>query len=191
MPFGLTNAPGSWQEFINNVLREFLDITVTVYLDDILIYSKNKETHTEDVKKVLDKLREHHLYVELEKCDFSTTEIEFLGSILSTTGVRMDSKKVQAVLDWPQPKNVKDLQAFLGLANYYRRFIKNYSKIAGPLFRFTKKGQPFQWDNDAETMFQTLKQAFTTAPILGLFDPAKPLFLETDASDYALGACLS
>ena len=131
------------------------------------------------------------LYVKPEKCEFHVTTVNFLGYTLTPEGTKMDESKVQSVLQWPQPKTVKEVQAFLGLANFYRRFIQGYSTIAAPLTALTKKDQPFQWTIPAEDAFTYLKHRFTTAPILATFNPAAQVILETDASDYAIGACLS
>ena len=126
-----------------------------------------------------------------EKCEFHVTTVNFLGYTLTPEGTKMDESKVQSVLQWPQPKTVKEVQAFLGLANFYRRFIQGYSTIAAPLTALTKKDRPFQWTIPAEDAFTYLKHRFTTAPILATFNPAAQVILETDASDYAIGACLS
>jgi hypothetical protein len=190
MPFGLTNAPASFQRFINNVLRHLLDKGVIVYLDDILIYSKTEEEHSQLITEVLKALQENDLFVELEKSEFHKTEVEFLGHIVGINGIRMDPAKVSAVLDWPTPRNIKDVQSFTGFCNYYRRFIKDYSKKATPLHRFTKKGIPFKWDEQAEEAFQDIKRRIAEQPILKTFDPNKETFVETDASDYAIGATL-
>ena len=190
MPFGLTNAPATCQRMINEQLHEYLDIFVVAYLDDILIYSKNEAEHTEHVRKVLEKLKKANLLLKPEKCDFHKTELGFLGYIIGQNGVRMDPRKVTAVLEWPTPTTIKEVQAFLGFANFYRRFIEGYSKIAGPLSELTKKDQGFQWSSKAREAFDNLKKKFTTAPILATFDPKQRIILETDASDFAIGACL-
>ncbi|ERF69956.1 hypothetical protein EPUS_08767 [Endocarpon pusillum Z07020] len=191
MPFGLTNAPATFQALVNDVLREFLDIFAVAYLDDILIYSKTEEEHKSHVKQVLRALKKAHLLVKLEKCEFHKKKVKFLGYILTTSGIQMDESKVKAVQDWPQPKNVKEIQSFLGFANFYRRFIEGYSKITAPLTSMTKKDQPFHWGIEAESSFQELKRRFTSAPILATFDPERQIVLETDASDYAIGMCIS
>jgi len=191
MPMGLTNVPASFQALMNHVLWDHIDKICAVYLDDILVYSKDPKEHDHHVKLVLQKLEEYFLKVDLDKSEFDQEEVEFLGHIIGKNGIRMDPRKVQSVLEWPTPENLKDLQAFLGLANYYRRFIKSYSTIVTPLLRFTKKDVPFQWDEPAQKAFDALKEKFTTAPVLMVFDPTKPIYIETDASDYALGACLS
>src|SRR5215208_5588746 len=133
MPFGLTNAPATFQRFINNTLRHLLDKGVIVYLNDILVYSEMIEEHERLIKEVLQALSENNLYVELEKSEFHKEEVEILGHIVRTKRVRMDSKKVQSVLESPVPKNLRDVQSFTGFCNYYRRFIKNYSTKAIPL----------------------------------------------------------
>jgi hypothetical protein len=191
MPFGLTNAPASFQRFMNDIFSDLLDVTVTVYLDDILIYSDDPDQHQSHVREVLRRLRQHGLYCRPDKCHFSTDTVEYLGFILSKDGLTMDPSKIRTILDWPEPKKVKDVQSFLGFANFYRRFISDYSKIVVPLTRMTRKGVPWSFTDAARDAFNTLKSAFTSAPILASWVPDKPLIVETDASDYALGAILS
>jgi hypothetical protein len=190
MPFGLTNAPAIFQHLMNDIFREYLDRFVVCYLDDILIYSKNIEEHEEHVKMVLQKLREKGLYAKLEKCAFHQPKVEFLGYVISSEGLLMDPKKVQAVTEWALPKTVRDVQCFLGFANFYRIFIKNYSQVAAPLTRLTCKDK-LEWGLAAQKAFEDLKAAFTTAPILVHPDFTKAFYMETDASDFALGAVLS
>ncbi len=192
MPFGLTNAPATFQSFINNVLRKYLDVFVVVYLDDILVYSKTEEEHIEHVKKVLQALQEANLRVKLDKTQFHVQEVEFLGFIVTSEGMKMDKAKVESVTSWPAPTSVKEVQSFLGFANYYRKFIKDYSKIAAPMTELTKgEKSMFSWTNQAQIAFEELKQRFTTAPILTSFDPSIRREVETDASDGAIGAVLS
>lgn len=188
MPFGLTNAPATFQRMINNVLREHLDIFVVVYLDDILIFSKTLEEHKEHVHKVLKKLQDAKLLVEPEKSKFHVQEVDFLGHTIRPNEISMEKSKVEAVKDWPQPKNVKDVQSFLGFANYYRRFIKDFGKIATPLHELTRKDNKWEWDNEAQEAFTQIKESILSEPVLATFDPDKPVELETDASDFALGA---
>jgi len=190
MPFGLTNAPAIFQHLMNDVFREFLDKFVVCYLDDILIYSKNVEEHEEHVKLVLQKLRDAGLYAKAEKCVFHQPQVEFLGYIISNEGLSMDPKKIEAITNWLTPRTVRDVQCFLGFANFYRIFIQNYSQIAAALTRLTCKDK-LDWGLEAENAFQNLKTAFTTAPILIHPDFSKPFYMETDASDFALGAVLS
>ncbi|KAM4060262.1 reverse transcriptase (RNA-dependent DNA polymerase) [Hirsutella rhossiliensis] len=188
MPFGLTNAPATFQRMINNVLREHLDIFVVVYLDDILIFSEHLEEHKEHVHKVLRALQNAKLLVEPEKSKFHTQEVDFLGHTISPGEIRMQQDKINSVKEWPTPKNVKDVQSFLGFANYYRRFIKDFGKIATPLHDLTKKEKEFTWDDKANEAFECIKTTITQEPVLTTFDPERQIELETDASDFALGA---
>ena len=190
MPFGLTNAPATFQELINDTLREYLDDFVLAYLDDVLIFSQTYEEHVQHVRKVLEKLREKDLPVKLSKCEFHKQRIRFLGYIVSTDGLAPDPDKIKAVEEWPTPTNVKEVQSFLGFANYYRRFIKGFSGIAAPLSALTKKDVEFRFDQKCEQAFKELKRQLTTAPSLTIFDPEKEAILETDASDEAIGAYL-
>jgi Reverse transcriptase (RNA-dependent DNA polymerase) len=139
MPFGLTNAPATFQRFINDVLREVLDQYCCVYLDDILIYSTTREEHTIHLRRVLTKLGEAGLYCKAEKCTFYQERVTFLGHVLSKEGITMDPSKIVTIRDWPELQNVKDVQSFLGFANYYRRFIKGFQRIAKPLIRLIRK----------------------------------------------------
>ena len=191
MPFGLTNAPATFQAFINNILRQHLDVFVTVYLDDIVVYSETLQEHKLHISKVLEALTRADLQVKPEKTEFHKQEIEFLGFIVGKDGIKMDPKKVEAVTTWPTPKSVKDIQSFLGFANFYRRFIKNYSKEAEPLTQMTRKDTVFEWGEKQQQAFKKLQQAFITEPVLVMYNPEKPLTMETDASDKALGACIS
>jgi transposase InsO family protein len=191
MPFGLTNAPATFQRMINQVLREYLDIFVVVYLDDILIFSDDLETHREQVHKVLQKLQDANLLVEPTKSQFHVQEVDFLGHTIRPNEIRMEKGKIAAVKDWEVPGNVKEVQAFLGFANYYRRFIKNYGKIAAPLHDTTKKGKEFLWDTEQQQAFNEIKERILSEPVLRMFDPTKEVELETDASDFAIGAQIS
>jgi len=140
---------------------------------------------------VLKKLLENDLYIKLEKCEFDVTETTFLGYILSKDGLKVDPEKVKAILDWPVPSNVKEIQSFIGLCNYYRIFIKDFAKIARPLHKLTRKNVPFLWGSDQQKSFDKLKELFTSAPILRNPDSNKPFIVETDASNFAVGAILS
>ena len=190
MPFGLTNAPASFQALINDVLRPYLDRFVVAYLDDILVYSQSEKEHKEHVRTVLKALLKRELRVKLSKCEFSVQSTEFLGYLISPGEIRMDPKKVEGVVGWPTPKTVTEVQSFLGTANYYRRFIEGYSRIAAPLTMLTKKEQPYEWGAAQQNAFETIKQKLAEEPVLKMFDPEKPIVLETDASDYAIGACM-
>jgi hypothetical protein len=191
MPFGLTNAPASFQRFINEVLQEYLHSFVIAYLDDILIFSKEKEEHVQHVSKVLKKLQEANIKLKLKKCEFHVQETEFLGHWISAEGIHMDQNKVNAILEWPQPENVKQVQQFIGLVNYYRRFIGGYAGIMHSLFALLKKEKEFGWDEGCDKAFKEVKQRIASAPILVQSDPEKEKTLETDASDYAIGMRLT
>ena len=166
MPFRLTNAPGTFQRFMNDIFADMLDVCVVVYLDDILIYSSDKATHTRQVKEVLRRLRKHKLYAKPEKCEFYKERVEYLGYILTPEGLFMDSAKVKVIQDWPEPRRVKDIQSFLGFANFYRRFIFNFSDIVIPLTRLTRKQTTFAFGEKERVSFERLKTAFSSAPIL-------------------------
>jgi hypothetical protein len=191
MPFGLTNAPATFQHMMNEIFADCLDDFVVIYLDDILIYSRDESKHTEHVRTVLERLRKYGLYAKLEKCEFDVTSIEFLGYIISTLGVMMDPKKVSAIVSWPIPKSVHDIQVFLGFCNFYRAFIANFTRLALELTRLLRKDVTFDWTADAQSSFESLKLAFTTAPLLRHANPTLPYLLETDASDYAVSGILS
>ena len=191
MPFGLTNAPAIFQHMANDIFRDFLDVFTIVYLDDILIYSTTQEEHDRHVRQVLQRLRKYGLFAKLEKCTFDQRHVEFLGYVISQQGISMDPSKVQTILDWQTPISIRDVQCFLGFANFYRKFIKNYSKIVLPLTELTRMNKKFMWSTSATEAFDHLKQAFTSAPILAYADLSKPFILEADASDFALGSVLS
>ena len=176
MPFGLCNAPGTFQTLINKTLQEYLDDFCTTYLNDILVYSNSEAEHIEHVNKVLLKLKKAGLYLNIDKCEFHVTTIKYLGLIITTEGIQMDPDKIKAILEWEIPKTIKDVQAFLGFANFYRRFIHKYSSLAQPLTALTRqenRGKPLPWtpDGPEDKAFQELKQAFASMPILRHFDP--------------------
>ncbi len=192
MPFGLVNAPAVFQAFINDVLREMLNQFVFVYLDDILIFSRCYQDHVQHVRQVLSQLLRNNLFVKVEKCVFHVPTVSFLGFIVSNGSIQMDPGKTHAVLNWPQPCSVKQVQRFLGFANFFRRFIRNFSSIAEPLTALTKKtSRQFQWTERANQAFELLKRRFTSAPILTLPDSELPFVVEVDASDVGVGAVLS
>ncbi|KAI2666560.1 Transposon Tf2-11 polyprotein [Labeo rohita] len=192
MPYGLSISPSVFQTFMNEVFREFLHRFVIVYIDDILIYSRNMAEHRHHVQHVLHKLREFRLYLKLEKCEFHRPSVHFLGYIISAEGVQMDQGKVSAIQDWPQPLTVKELQRFLGFANFYRRFIKDYSTITAPLTSLLRgKPRSISWNPSAHEAFLHLKRIFSTAPLLHHPDPELPFTVEVDASTTGVGAVLS
>jgi hypothetical protein len=173
MPFGLTNAPSYFMNMMNKVFLEFLDKFVVVFIDDILVYSKNNEKHEKHLRLIMEKLREHKLYAKFSKYEFWLSEVAFLGHIVSKEGIAIDPSKVTAVIEWEPPKNVGEIHSFLGLARYYRRFIKNFSKIAKHMSELLKKEKKFQWTNECEVSFQELKERLVSAPVLCLPDLEK------------------
>ncbi|MBW0491845.1 hypothetical protein O181_031560 [Austropuccinia psidii MF-1] len=191
MPFCLTNAPASFQNLVNDIFADSLDIFVVVYLDDIMVFSSSLDEHVKNLASVLQRLRDNNLFAKASKGVFHASSVEYLGYVVSSEGLKMDSSKVQQILNWPQPKNIKALQSFLGFANFYRCFIKNYSKKITALTSLLKKDSLFIFNEEAGSQFQILKEAFTTAPILSHFNPSLSTIVETDASDDALGAVLS
>ncbi|KAL2089934.1 hypothetical protein ACEWY4_014622 [Coilia grayii] len=191
MPFGLTNAPAIFQGLVNDVLRDMLDRYVFIYLDDILIFSKTLEEHKQHVRLVLRRLLENSLFVKAEKCEFHAKTVAFLGYIVAEGAIQMDPAKVSAVASWPIPATRKQLQQFLGFANFYRRFIRNYSAVAAPLTALTSTKRPFCWTTATDNAFTTLKNKFTSVPILQVPDPERQFVVEVDASDIGVGAVLS
>ena len=158
MPFGLTNAPATFMHLMNSIFQKHLDKFVVVFLDDILIYSKNMEEHAEHLRLTLDILREHQLYGKLSKCDFAKESIEFLGHVVTPKGIKVDPKKVKAIADWPMPTNLTELRSFLGLCSYYRRFVEGFAKHAAPLTDLLRKDRLFIWNEEATTATEKLKQ---------------------------------
>lgn len=193
MPFGLTNAPSVFQALVNDVLREMLEKFVFVYLDDILIFSKSLSDHVKHVRQVLKCLLDARLFVKAEKCAFHVSSVSFLGFIVSEGKIQMDPKKVSAVTDWPTPVSVKQVQRFLGFANFYRRFIRNFSAVVAPITALTRKTAPshFQWTPKAEAAFIELRRRFSSEPILITPNPSLPFIVEVDASELGVGAILS
>jgi RNase H-like domain found in reverse transcriptase len=158
-------------------------------LDDIIIYSKSQEEHLQHVETVLQRLKNHDLYGKLSNCHFNATEVEFLGHALNAEGIKLQKSNVEAIQEWPRPKNVPDLQSFLGLANYYRRYITNFSTLAAPLTNATR-GQKKQlsWEKLQESVFHDVKRAYPTAPVLKIANPALEYAVTTDASEVGIGA---
>ena len=191
MPFGLTNAPATFNCLMSDIFRKHLDDFVLVFFDDILVYSKDPEHHELHVRHVLDLLRQHKLYAKKSKCTFSSEKVEYLGFIISKDGVATDPAKVEAVKNWPSPKNIREVRRFLGLTGWYRVFIPSYARIASPITSTLKKNKVFTWTRSAEEAFNLLKQALISVPILALPNFAKPFLVTTDANGQAIGGVLS
>jgi hypothetical protein len=166
MPFGLTNAPSTFMRLMNEVLRPFISRFVVVYFDDILIYSKSLTEHLDHLCAVFDALRAARLFGNLEKCTFCTEQVSFLGYVVTSQGIEVDDTKVEAIRSWPTPTTVTQVWSFLGLAGFYRRFVKDFSTIAAPLNELTKKCVAFHWGEEQETSFSLLKDKFTHTPLL-------------------------
>ncbi|CAO2200139.1 unnamed protein product [Urochloa humidicola] len=190
MPFGLTNAPATFQAVMNTIFQPLLRKCVLVFVDDILIYSKSLEEHQEHLQAVFQILHKHRLLLKKSKCSFAQASLEYLGHIISGQGVSTDPSKIQAVKDWPTPKDVKQLRGFLGLSGYYRKFIQHYGVISRPLTDLLKKNTPFIWTEQLQQSFDSIKQALISAPVLALPDFTKEFIVETDASALGIGAVL-
>ena len=192
MFFGLTNSPATFQTMMNDIFRDLIaQGSVCVYLDDILIFTKTLEEHRLIVREVMSRLRAYKLYLKPEKCEFERTKVEYLGLIVSEGRVEMDPVKVAGVAEWPEPRNRKEVQSFLGFVNFYRRFIKDFSHIGRPLFDLTKQNTPWTWGEEQKVSFRELKDRVTTTPILIAPNDEKPYRVEADSSDFATGAILS
>lgn len=190
VPFGLTNAPAAFSNMMLKVLDPVLDKWVVVYLDDILIYSESKTEHLQHIRSVLKLLRQHRLYAKLSKCSFMQEETEFLGHVISKDGLHTNAGLVRAIKEWPRPQKQKDVQQFIGLAQFYQQYIRNFADIALPLTSLLGEGRQFVWDDTTESSFLALKAAISSAPVLRIFDPNLPSTVETDASGFAVGAVL-
>jgi len=190
--FGLTNSPATFQTMINDLFRDLINQgDIVTFIDDILVATETEEGHDELVEEVLKRLEENNLFVKLEKCKWKVREIEFLEVVIGPKGVEMQKEKIEGVLNWPAPRNVKEVQKFLGLANYYRRFIKDFTRIAVPLHVLVRKEQRWKWEKEQEEAFERLKMVFTTESVLAILDINKEMRVEADASDYTTGGVLS
>ena len=191
MFFGLTNSPATFQTMMNDIFHiEIKQGHVLIYLDDILIFDNDLDTHHKHVRQVMERLREHKLYLKPEKCEFDQAEVEYLGVIVGNGKVRMDPVKIEGIKDWPTPNAKRDVQSFLGFCNFYRRFIHHYADIARPMNHLTGNVN-FKWTTGCQEAFDKLKTHITSAPILTMANYDDQFRLETDASDFALGAVLS
>ena len=192
MYFGMTNSPATFHALMNSVFADLIAKgEVAVYMDDILIYSKHLKEHRQVVQEVLKRLEHYDLYLKPEKCEFEKDSMEYLGMIIRPGEVQMDPGKVAAVRDWLTPTMLKEVQAFIGFANFYRRFIKDFSTMARPLHDLTKKDVPWHWAQEQQEAFNTIKKQFCEEPILKVYDPELPTCVECDTSGFATGGILS
>jgi hypothetical protein len=190
MSFGLTNAPAYFMYLMNKVFMEYLDKLVVVFINDILIYSKDEEEHKKHLHLVLQKLRDHQLYAKMSKYEFWLKEVPFLGHVISEGGISVDPSKIEDVLSWNTPTSVFDIRSFLGLTGYYRRFIEGFSKISKPMIELLGKDKKFEWSAKCEASFQELNKRLTTTLVIVLPNMEKPFSVYCDASGQGLGCVL-
>ncbi|GKB55710.1 putative reverse transcriptase domain-containing protein [Tanacetum coccineum] len=190
MPFGLTNAPAVFMDLMNRVCKPYLDKFVIVFIDDILIYSKDKREHEEHLKAILELLKKENLYAKFSKCNFWILKVQFIGHVIDSRGIHMDPAKIEFIKDWATPKTPTEIRQFLGLAGYYQRFIEGFSKIAKSMTKLTQKGIKFDWGEKEENAFQLIKQKLCSAPILALPEGSEDFVVYCDASHKGLGAVL-
>nr|GFA45029.1 putative reverse transcriptase domain-containing protein [Tanacetum cinerariifolium] len=190
MPFGLTSALAVFMDLMNRVCKPYSDKFVIVFIDDILIYSKDEKEHEEHIKAILELLKKEELYAKFSKCEFWIPKVQFLGQVIDKQGIHVDPTKIESVKDWASPKSPTEIHQFLGLAGYYRRFIEGFSNIAKPMTKLTQKKVKFEWGDKQEAAFQLLKQKLCSAPILALPEGSKDFIVCCDASNKGLGAVL-
>ncbi|CAN6447952.1 unnamed protein product [Victoria cruziana] len=190
LPFGLTNAPTIFMDMMHRVFRKYLDRFVIVFINDILIYSSDKETHAQHLHTVLQTLRDHRLYGKLSKSKFWLEEVAFLGHVISAQGVAVDPAKIEAVVNWSRPTTVSEIRGFLGLAGYYRRFVQKFSQVVSPMTRLLKKSMALEWSDECERSFLDIKKRLTSAPILVLSKVGESYVVYTDASRDGYGGVL-
>jgi len=192
MPMGLCNAPATFQSLMNNIFHDCIDDFMVIYMDDILIFSEDEESHSKHLKEVLSRLREHKLYVSPKKCEFMTNQIDFLGMLVGVDGIRVNPEKIKILETWPKTKNLTELRSFIGLLQFFRRFIRESSKTAAPLTNLTKKGSGIHnWSEKCDQAFQSLKRSITNAPVLVAPDWSKRFRGHVDSSQTAVGGTLT
>lgn len=191
LSFGLCNAPASFQALMTDIFRAYLDQWLVIFIDDLCAWDSDLDTHVEHLEIILSTLREHKLYIKESKCEWIKPEVSFLGHRISKNGVSMEDGKVQAILDWPAPKNVAELRSFLGMAGFYRHFLRRFAQASAVLTDLLRKDQPWTWQAEQQAAFDDLKQKLTTAPVLAYPDPTKHFTVTTDASSRAIGAVLT
>nr|GFB55966.1 putative reverse transcriptase domain-containing protein [Tanacetum cinerariifolium] len=190
MPFGLTNAPAVFMDLMNQVCKPYVDKFVIVFIDDILIYSRDKKEHEEHLKAILELLKKEELYTKFSKCKFWIPKVQFLGHVIDNQVIHVDPTKIESVKDWASPKSPTDIRKFLGLVRYYQRFIERFLKVAKPMTKLTQKKVKFKWGDKQEAAFQLLKQKLCSAPILALPEGSEDFIVYYDASNKGLGAVL-
>jgi hypothetical protein len=190
MPFGLCNAPITFMRVMDDVFKPFQDEFVIVYLDDILIFSGTWDEHVRHVKKVLDTLQREKLYVKFSKREFGKTALVYLGHIVRGGQLKIDPSKIDVIVNWPKPKSVTKVRSFLGVVQYWKRFISNFSFIAAPLHALISVKNTFQWEGKQHKSFDTLKENISTTPVLALPNLQHPFEIETNVIGYAMGALL-
>ena len=190
MPFGLTNAPAAFMDLINRVFHPYLDQFIVVFIDDILVYSKDAQEHEQHLKIVLQILRKKKLFSKLSKCDFWLKEVSFLGHIISIEGIRVDPAKIEAIVNWKPPRNVTEVKSFFSLVGYYRQFVKGFSVIASSLTKLLLKWVKFEWDDKCQSSFEQLNKILVEAPVLTQLTSGREYALYSDASKIGLGCVL-
>jgi len=191
MFFGLTNSPATFQTMMNKLLKDLINTEkLAAFIDNVIVRTEMENRHDEIVVEVIRRLKESDLYVKPEKYKWKVREVGFLGVVIGPEGIKIEEEKVKGVLDWPMPECVKDIQKFLGLANYYCQFIESFTSIARPLHDMMKKDQKWDWMEKQDKAFKELKERFTKEPVLTALDLDKKMRMDVDASDYAIGGVL-
>ena len=190
MPFGLTNVLAAFMDLMHKVLQPYLDQFVAVFIDDIFIYSQSEEEHEDHLRVILQVLRDHQLYAKFSKCEFWLTEVQFLGDVVSASGVSVDPEKIEVVMSWERPKSVFEIRSSLGLVGYYRRFIEDLSQLVAPMTRLTRKEVKFEWNDLCEEAFKELKRRPTSTPIMIIPEQGHRYTVYCDASKDRLGCVL-
>ncbi|GJY39612.1 putative reverse transcriptase domain-containing protein [Tanacetum coccineum] len=190
MTFGLTNAPAVFMDLMNRVCKPYLDKFVIIFIDDILIYSENKEEHEEHLKLILELLKKEELYAKFSKYEFWIPKVKFLGHVIDSQGIHVDPAKIESIKYWASPKTPTEIRQILGLAGYYRRFIEGFLNVTKPMTNLTQKKVTFEWGDKQEAAFQILKDKLCSAPILALPQGVENFIVYSDASHKGLGAVL-
>ncbi|KAL0553234.1 hypothetical protein IC582_007123 [Cucumis melo] len=190
MSFGLTNAPSTFQALMNQVFVPYMSRFVLVFFDDTLVYRRGVEEYVQHLEVVLDLLRESELYANLDKCSFTKPRISYLHPFISEKGIKVDPEKIRSIKEWPIPTNVREVRGLFGHSGYYRRFVQNYSTMAAPPTQLLKT-RTYKWNEEANTAFEKLKMAMVTLPVLAMPDFNLPFEIESDASDFGVGAMMT